>query len=252
MAEKMICPHCGSEQFMAFIKRGCIVESNGVDKDGKPTFKVVKEGSKDNYEIELFKCVSCSNPLNPDDLISGTKCKKCGKPVNPADLNEDGVCSVCAMLDDDPSLGSASTETLLRLLAEARKGANPVKRKIAAKEEKAAKVEEKAAATAQTTNINDILEEPDQVQPEEKPKKTRAKAQKKKAADKEENVADKGNVQPEQGQKPEQELADGQDAPFPDLSGSMNAPEPEQAPAPQEAGNNEGFQMFDETEEQPF
>ena len=61
-------------------------------------------------------------------------------------------------------------------LAEARKNANPVKSKIESKEEKAAKVEKKAtAATAQTTDINDIIGGSEEQKAEE-PKKKREKA----------------------------------------------------------------------------
>lgn len=261
---KKICPHCGSEQFMAFIKRGGIVQSDGIDKDGNPIFKVVKEGAKDNYEIELFKCVKCNAQITADDLIAGAKCKKCGKPVNPADLNENGVCNVCAMLDEDPSLGKASTEDLLRLLAEARKNANPVKNKIEAKEEKAAKVEKKAEAAAQTTDINDIIGTSEEQKAEE-PKKKREKAPRtrKTAAKKQEEtetpVEEQQEPTPQEQEKAVNDIANSQEAPFPDvqtdLSGSMNAPE--EAPPvteteqPENTGNN-GFQMFDDDGEQPF
>lgn len=262
---RKICPHCGSEQFMAFIKRGGIVQSD-VDKDGNSIFKVVKEGAKDNYEIELFKCVKCNAQITAEDLITSARCKKCGKPVNPADLNKNGVCSVCAMLDEDPSLGEASTEDLLRLLAEARKNANPVKSKIESKEEKAAKVEKKAtAATAQTTDINDIIGGSEEQKAEE-PKKKREKASRtrKAAAKKQEEpevpVEETGKQQEPTSQEQEEavkNITDSQEAPFPDvqtdLNSSMNVPE-EMPPVTEQSENtgNSAFQMFDDDGEQPF
>ena len=249
--EKKMCPHCGSMQFAAFIKRGGIVESNGVDANGRPLYTIIREGAKENYEVELFKCAKCQKEITEADLIGSIKCKKCGKMVSHKDLNDDGVCVVCSLLEANPAIGQMSIDDLRLMVARLAQQHNPVKDSVAAKTEKAEAIEKKAEEAAKseapaeqpveaTSDINDILGNDESAAPAATPAKPkrRTKATKKTA---------------EQPQA-EEAIADGQEAPFPDVADNMNPPEEalqEEQPATADGGNQ--FKMFDDDDtDQPF
>lgn len=277
MDAKKICPHCGGTQFMAYIKRGGIVETDGLDKEGNQKFKIIKEGGKDNFEVEIIKCVKCQNDITQDDLVESGKCKKCGKIMNPADLNENGICPVCAMLDANPNIANMSKDDLQFMLAKLMMQNNSVKKDIAAKENKAAKAEAKAtpkmqaqapapqpqAAPAAEISADDVLNnvlggaapEAASAAPagdEEGAKKGTRKKLKKGA------TAPAGETTAESAQDTadaQEEIANSQDAPFPEVDNGVmdQAAQPQQqAEQPIGAGNDGTFKMFDEGEEQPF
>lgn len=272
---KKICPHCGGTQFMAYVKRGCIVESEGINEDDSPKFKLVKEGAKENYELEILKCAKCQHNVTEADLIAGSKCKKCGKPVNPNDLNEEGLCPVCSMLATNPAIANMSADDLRFMLAKVLQQSNSVKKDIDAKTEKAEQVEAKAkevteqkasvdaADTSGDNVLNDILggeAAPAEQQPEEKPKRKRRAVKKstETVAPESETASEKADEEKtdEPEESAEETLSENQDAPFPDVTdGMMNVPEEQAAPqaaaAPTTGG---GFQMFDDEEDtdQPF
>lgn len=252
---------------MAYIKRGGIVEADGVGQDGKPKFKILKEGAKDNFEVEIIKCAKCQKDITEADLVESGKCKKCGRMVNPTDLNDAGVCPVCAMLETNPEINDMSVDDLKFMVAKMMMQNSSVKKDISSKEDKADKVEAKAAG--KTKEETPVVEEPAQEKTgddilndvlggstaptkEEPPKKPRRKM--KKATAKAEDTPD-GTAESTQEDAAE-EIAESQDAPFPDIDGAMNQPEEapgqEQGEQPIGAGNDP-FKMFDDNEEdQPF
>lgn len=246
---KRICPQCGGNQFMAYIKRGGVVESDGVDKDGNPRFKILKEGAKDNYEIEIIKCAKCRTSIGAADLSAGAKCKSCGEFVNPEELNETGICCVCEAMEADPTLKDASPRDILRRFLKRTAPVNTaVKAEVSAKA-----VEEKMAESASEQSADDMLNgmlDGGQQQAAPEAKTRRKKAQRKPAEAQQETVS---NVPEQQMQAEEsgQDIADAQEAPFPDVSGSMG---PSMGMSQTEAQQTAdvGFQMFDDESEQPF
>lgn len=276
--QKRICPHCGGTQFMAYIKRGGIVETNGLDKNGIPLFKIIKEGAKDNFEIEIVKCAKCQTDLTQADLVESGKCKKCGRMVNPTDLNETGVCPVCAVLETNPEINDMSVDDLKFMVAKMMMQNSSVKQDISAKEAKAKMVEDKIAAATQEGTpkeevvpaaedtstpakeksgedvLNDVLnggKEADPVTEDAKPK--RRKMKKGTGSNKDTENASETPQEVTENQtndaQAQEEIAGSQDAPFPDINdGMMNQPQEEQP-----IGAGGGFKMFDESEEeQPF
>lgn len=273
MAEKKMCPHCGSQMFMVKIVRAGLAEFT---TDPNEPCKVLKE-SKDKFDIEIVGCARCKEAVAETDLVTGVKCKECGRVVGPMDVNADGICNVCEAVKQRTELASASREDLIKMLLDAEKKVNPV----AAKMEKQIEKADVAPATVpDVTNapmdINDILDAPAEEQPAEK-KKTRTKSRKKKddavdesATETTEEAEATEEVVEETEQNTEgakeapvvteevvDDIANQQEAPFPDIA--MNPPV-EEVTAPsvpvveQPAQDGEqpigaDFRMFDEEEE---
>ena len=280
MATKKMCPHCGGTMFMGAITRACIVEVFAPDKEGEEeSFNVSKE-TKDKYSIEVVKCIRCKRDVSKDELITGVVCKECGRAVAPDDLNKDGICSVCEAKKTRSELANASQDDLIRMLLEAEKRSSSVSEKISKKVEQAEAVNN----SANDDTIDDAAVDIKAEESTGKETKKRAKAPRGRKKNTDETAED-NESKPETEDKPANEnksekqsedvkeavndLANSQEAPFPDFPG-MNAPtesEPEAAEdsskesEPVQENNNsedeesvnaqEPFQMFDENEE-PF
>ena len=279
MATKKMCPHCGGTMFMGAITRACIVEVFAPDKEGEEeSFNVSKE-TKDKYSIEVVKCIRCKRDVSKDELITGVVCKECGRAVAPDDLNKDGICSVCEAKKTRSELANASQDDLIRMLLEAEKRSSSVSEKISKKVEQAEAVNNSANDDTTDDSAVDIKAE----ESTGKETKKRAKAPRGRKKNTDETVEgneskpetenkpadDKSEKQNEDVKEAVDDLANSQEAPFPDFPG-MNAPtesEPETAEdsskesEPVQENNNledeesvnaqEPFQMFDENEE-PF
>ena len=279
MATKKMCPHCGGTMFMGAITRACIVEVFAPDKEGEEeSFNVSKE-TKDKYSIEVVKCIRCKRDVSKDELITGVVCKECGRAVAPDDLNKDGICSVCEAKKTRSELANASQDDLIRMLLEAEKRSSSVSEKISKKVEKAEAVNN--SANDDTTDDAAVDTKAEESTGKETKKRAKAPRGRKKNTDEtvEGNESkpetenkpadDKSEKQSEDVKEAVDDLANSQEAPFPDFPG-MNAPtesEPEAAEdsskesEPIQENNNledeesvnaqEPFQMFDENEE-PF
>lgn len=273
-----VCPKCGSKTLMAVVRRGGIVESKGIDENGNPIFELVRENTN-KFDLEIIGCASCKTKLTTADLIGGVVCKHCGKMVAPDDLDESGNCSTCSMLIKNPELENASQEDLLRLLAQAYRGMNPLSTSIDKKIEMGEAMETEAAqanspAPQTHTAADDILS--GNVPQDVQEKKTRRRAVRKKSSDSttgaeesSENLVQNGQeaTQDAPEEKPEEvpaietnvaeeALAGAQEAPFPEVPQEYQAPtipggegEPEPAPQP-EPQSTGGFQMFDAEEDE--
>ena len=280
MATKKMCPHCGGTMFMGAITRACIVEVFAPDKEGEEeSFNVSKE-TKDKYSIEVVKCIRCKRDVSKDELITGVVCKECGRAVAPDDLNKDGICSVCEAKKTRSELANASQDDLIRMLLEAEKRSSSVSEKISKKVEQAEAVNN--SANNDTTDDAAIDTKTEESTEKETKKRAKAPRGRKKNTD---ETAEGNESKPETEDKPADEnksekqsenmkeavddLANSQEAPFPDFP-EMNAPtesEPQVAEdsskesEPVQENNNsedeesvnaqEPFQMFDENEE-PF
>ena len=279
MATKKMCPHCGGTMFMGAITRACIVEVFAPDKEGEEeSFNVSKE-TKDKYSIEVVKCIRCKRDVSKDELITGVVCKECGRPVTPDDLNKDGICSVCEAKKTRSELANASQDDLIRMLLEAEKRSSSVSEKISKKVEQAEAVNN--SANDDTTDDAAVDTKAEESTGKETKKRAKAPRGRKKNTDEtvegNENkpeienkpADDKSEKQSEDVKEAVDDLANSQEAPFPDFPG-MNAPtesEPQAAEdsskesEPIQENNNsedeesvnaqEPFQMFDENEE-PF
>ena len=279
MATKKMCPHCGGTMFMGAITRACIVEVFAPDKEGEEeSFNVSKE-TKDKYSIEVVKCIRCKRDVSKDKLITGVVCKECGRAVAPDDLNKDGICSVCEAKKTRSELANASQDDLIRMLLEAEKRSSSVSEKISKKVEQAEAVNN----SANDDTTGDAVVDTKAEESTGKETKKRAKAPRGRKKNTDETVEgneskpetenkpadDKSEKQSEDVKEAVDDLANSQEAPFPDFPG-MNAPtelEPEAAEDSskeselvQENNNSEDeesvnaqepFQMFDENEE-PF
>ena len=287
MATKKMCPHCGGTMFMGAITRACIVEVFAPDKEGEEeSFNVSKE-TKDKYSIEVVKCIRCKRDVSKDELITGVVCKECGRPVAPDDLNKDGICSVCEAKKTRSELANASQDDLIRMLLEAEKRSSSVSEKISKKVEQAEAVNNSAnddttGDAAVDTKAEELTKKAEESTGKETKKRAKAPRGRKKNTDEtaegnesksetEDKPTDdnKSEKQSEDIKEAVDNLANSQEAPFPDFPG-MNAPtesEPEAAEdsfkesEPVQENNNsedkesvnaqEPFQMFDENEE-PF
>lgn len=257
MADNKVCPHCGSKMFVAGITRGCVVE---VTNNADDPFKLLKESAK-GFEIEIVKCARCKTDLTMDDLVMGIACKECGKVVSPSELDENGVCDVCVAVKQRSDIANASREELIKMLLNAEKGVNPIAAKVEKQLQKAEEVENA------TVVPDDVL---DDDTTEEQPKtKARRKPQNKKkvetpdsdASEKEatEAVAKEAPVTTEEVVEATNDLANSQDAPFPDVMADvMNPPVMEAVPvaeptvevaAETEQPVGAGFEMFPSDDE---
>ena len=279
MATKKMCPHCGGTMFMGAITRACIVEVFAPDKEGEEeSFNVSKE-TKDKYSIEVVKCIRCKRDVSKDELITGVVCKECGRAVAPDDLNKDGICSVCEAKKTRSELANASQDDLIRMLLEAEKRSSSVSEKISKKVEQAEAVNNSANDdTTDDATVDTKAEEPTEKETKKRAKAPRgrkkntdetAECNENKPETEDKPADDKSEKQSENVKEAVDDLANSQEAPFPDFPG-MNAPtesEPETAEdsskeseSVQENNNSddeesvnaqEPFQMFDENEE-PF
>ena len=277
MATKKMCPHCGGTMFMGAITRACIVEVFAPDKEGEEeSFNVSKE-TKDKYSIEVVKCIRCKRDVSKDELITGVICKECGRAVAPDDLNKDGICSVCEAKKTRSELANASQDDLIRMLLEAEKRSSSVSEKISKKVEQAEAVNN--SANDDTTDDAAVDTKAEESTGKETKKRAKAPRGRKKNTDEtvEGNESksetdnkpadDKSEKQSEDVKEAGDDLANSQEAPFPDFPG-MNAPTESETQAvedsskePVQENNNlddeesvnaqEPFQMFDENEE-PF
>ena len=285
MATKKMCPHCGGTMFMGAITRACIVEVFAPDKEGEEeSFNVSKE-TKDKYSIEVVKCIRCKRDVSKDELITGVVCKECGRPVAPDDLNKDGICSVCEAKKTRSELANASQDDLIRMLLEAEKRSSSVSEKISKKVEQAEAVNNSAnddttGDAAVDTKAEELTKKAEESTEKETKKRAKAPRGRKKNTDEtaegnesksetEDKPTDdnKSEKQSEDIKEAVDNLANSQEAPFPDFPG-MNAPTESETQAAEDSSkelvqenNNledeesvnaqEPFQMFDENEE-PF
>ena len=276
MSQIKVCPHCGSKMFVGAITRGCAVESI-IDENGNPNFKLIKESSGDKYDLEILKCCRCKADINKDDLVEGVPCKECGKVVSPDELNEEGICEVCMAVKQRTELANASKEDLIMMLLDAEKKANSVIAKVEKQVKKAEKIETKQL----TNNVSDDIDNTEDTKEDKsvtkkggrrgkikvgddtKPDDNREdKTDDVKVEDKQEDVKEEEKVTDEEVAKAVDDIANQQDAPFPDLNDNgnstkdvapipMNPPEPvQEVSVPQE--NTEGFKMFDDRDDEPF
>ena len=242
-----VCPHCGSSMFAAKIIRGCIVESN---EDG--TFKIMKE-STNKYDIEIVKCGRCKKDITEDDLVTGVTCKECGKVVNPSEIGEDGICDICKAKKERSELANASTEDLIRMLLKAEKMAKSVS--VPTQES----VQEDTKEDTESNNTEEESPEPE--------KKTRRRKVKKNQET--ENTTDESqpesvsenapveektseeNAEQKETAKAVNDIANQQEAPFPDIPMESESEQPLPAMNPPEtSGQTEesfgvsDFEMF--------
>lgn len=236
MEEKRMCPHCGSQMFMAKVIRPCLME---VTTDPNESYKVLKE-NKDKFDIEIVGCARCREAVTETDLVTGVKCKECGRIVSPMDINEEHICNVCVAVKQRTELANASREDLIQMLLSAEKKVNPVAVKM-----------EKQIEKANTVIEEEVQDDTEQVSVDDK--KPKRKASRKKKEDTEDAMQESEDLIPVETEAVE-DIANQQEAPFPDLS--MNLPEPtveEQLEQPavntEEQSVGAEFHMFEEDED---
>ena len=236
MVEKRMCPHCGSQMFMAKVIRPCLME---VTTDPNEPYKVLKE-NKDKFDIEIVGCARCREAVTETDLVTGVKCKECGRIVSPMDINEEHICNVCVAVKQRTELANASREELIQMLLSAEKKVNPVAVKMEKQIEKANTVTEEVQDDTEQISADD--------------KKPKRKASRKKKEDTEDVVQENEDLVPVETEAIE-EIANQQEAPFPDLP--MNLPESviiEEQPqsvvnVQEEQSVGAEFHMFEEDED---
>lgn len=281
MAENKVCPHCGSKMFVAAITRGGIVEVHAAENEGeKDTYTILKE-SKDKYDVEFIKCAKCHEPIKAEDLLAGVKCAECGRVASPNDL-VDGLCPVCKAQKDRAELANASREDLIMMLLNAEKSSST--KSIDKKIEKAIEVENSVktdAVVQEVPEVPDVAAEESVSEPEKKTRKRRKKktddttdvdTSTEEIDESEESVEESTDVVEESvdvSESPVEEstveaqndVANQQDAPWPDMNGlPMNLPveervsESEAAPVATATNEEEpvgSFPMF-ENDDEPF
>lgn len=265
---RKVCPHCGNTLFAAAITMACIVETT--DDETNP-FKMMKKGDESKAEIKVVKCMRCKADVTNEELLTGVACKECGRVVMPESLNADGICEVCVAKKERKELQNATPEQLIAMLlaAEKKAGMKSVDTKVAKAEEAAEAVTQKAEAAAEKKDQEKAEETTAKKSGKGKRGKAKASAVKEdseKTEDEGENAPTEENpVTENEVAAAEKEIADGQEAPFPDtdaLAGIINPPaeeavtaaEPapvEEQPAAEQAAPAP-FAMFDNDEEQPF
>ena len=242
-----VCPHCGSSMFAAKIIRGCIVESN---EDG--TFKIMKE-STNKYDIEIVKCGRCKKDITEDDLVTGVTCKECGKVVNPSEIGEDGICDICKAKKERSELANASTEDLIRMLLKAEKMAKSVS--VPTQES----VQEDTKEDTESNNTEEESSEPEKKTRRRKVKKTQEtenttdKSQPESVSEDapvEEKTSEE-NAEQKETAEAVNDIANQQEAPFPDIPMESESEQPLPAMNPPEtSGQTEesfgvsDFEMF--------
>ncbi len=247
MATIKVCPHCGSNQLMAYIKRSCLVETNGVDAEGNVTFNIIKQNPKDR--IEVVCCVECKRPVTNEELVEGVQCKNCGAFVSsPDELDENGNCEVCAMTLANPALLQASQSDLLRLLAQAMKGKSPkaniVDKKEAQVEQVAESIVKKEEASAADVVLNGGT-------PEDVPQTKGRKKRKQDVSNEEPKPADIIEEHANHVEEAMAQIAGEQQAPFPDVKGIPTGMFPPDTPSDTQPAES-GFQMYSGDDDEPF
>lgn len=254
-AENKICPHCGSDMFMATITRGGVIKVlAAVDENTNDEIQIIKE-IQEKADIAVVKCARCRNQITQQDLIVGIKCKTCGNDTNPEDIDAEGNCVVCAAVANRQEIASASKEDLIRMLIEAEKKANPV----------VARIENKQELAEQTDKVNEATEEPMEDTAEAPAeelvvKKTRKRKNAKVVAEEEAKAPEETTTTEEPMTEAIQEevdnIANQQEAPFPDVASEQEVPVesdkledvlPGFANPVQQS--EEKFEMFDDTDD---
>ncbi len=262
MSENKLCPHCGGKMFMATITRACVVE---VTEDETP-YKILKEG-KDKFDIAILKCARCRQDVKEEDLVAAIKCKECGRLVTPADVDENGVCDVCNAMHQRTELANASKEDLVKMLLEAEKRSNPVAAKMAGKQVTVSitdKTEDGIPTGITLTPVEETeVEETEVEKPAEgsakKPRTRRRRTEEATVETTEETPAEVVEETPVEESSAVDDLANQQEAPFPDMNlpeEMTDTPQEEQTPAQesapaavQEESASTEFQMFDDGED---
>lgn len=268
MAEKRMCPHCGSQMFMVKTIRAGLAEFT---TDPNEPCKILKE-NKDKFDIEIVGCARCKANVEEADLVTGVKCKECGRIVGPMDINAEGICNVCEAVKQRAELANASREDLIKMLLDAEKKTNPVAAKMEKQIEKAeefapaptsgAKVEATDETVAEETPTETVAEEGKPKRRSTRRKKADDEPQEKEESVEEESVVESEAVA-EDTENAVNDIANQQEAPFPDLGDAMNPPVAEESapmvetpviPEPvqgEQAIGTSDFNMFDDGEE-PF
>ena len=238
-----VCPHCGSSMFAAKIIRGCIVESN---EDG--TFKIMKE-STNKYDIEIVKCGRCKKDITEDDLVTGVTCKECGKVVNPSEIGEDGICDICKAKKERSELANASTEDLIRMLLKAEKMAKSVS--VPTQES----VQEDTKEDTESNNTEEESSEPEKKTRRRKVKKTQETENTTDESQPEsvsedapvEEKTSEENAEQKETAEAVNDIANQQEAPFPDIPMESESEQPLPAMNPPEASGQteESFGVSD-------
>ena len=255
MAEKKMCPHCGSQMFMVKTIRAGLAEFT---TDPNEPCKILKE-SKDKFDIEIVGCARCKTSVTEAELVEGVKCSKCGRIVGPMDINAEGICNVCEAVQQRAELANASKEDLIKMLLDAEKKANPVASKIAKQIDKAENTD--AAITTVATESVPQDDSSDATE-EKKPRRRRKKKDDDTATDESVNAEEDAEEVEETTETADvntevavEEVANQQEAPFPDIA--MNLPEapevsePITTTVPDEQPVGADFRMFEDGEE-PF
>ena len=202
--EKKICPHCGSDMFMATITRGGIVKV-AISPDNKDVdnIEIIKE-IQDKCDVVVVKCARCRNEITAQDLIVGVKCATCGNDTSPDDIDENGNCGVCSAIINRQELANASKEDLIRMLIEAEKKINPVNDRIDKKEKLAEKSQELIQPIEETSSEAEISEpaEEKEVKPTRTPRKKK-NAKNVKNTDKEETESEETESEEPESEEPE-------------------------------------------------
>lgn len=273
------CPHCGSNVFMAKVVRAAKVESL---EDG--TYKIIQETSK--YDIEVVKCSDCKVDITEEDLLVLSPCSKCGTLTTPALLDKKGECDVCKALDTRPDLANASKEDIIRMLLKLESNNATVTDKIDKKIEKAQEISTVAQSkmdaakqaiesvangapveTEETTAPETVIEDKSKKTTTRKKRVSKkstsvtedAVEEKDSSDDNDSSTVDKTSTEesnslaPEEIQQAASNIANSQEAPFPEQEAVLKDMFSQSAP---EATSNAtlpqgGFPLFDQ-EEQSF
>lgn len=278
------CPKCGNEKLLARKITGVQVESldNG-------EFKINAEGPK--YQLEIVGCAKCKAEFNESELVEMVQCKKCGKYVDSEDLDNNGECDICQALSQRPELAEMSKEDILRMMLKLERStlnvspastsiintqeATPAQVSSVAEEKmKAAQVainnasndfskeiiketeQELKIEQEQLTQAQQVMNPPvENIEAEEVEKPRRGRKPRKKTETSEEEITEVQEISEEQIEQSANEIAEFQEAPFPEQDNDMKQmfEEPvsqEQTVPPVPNQSSSPFQMFDE--EQSF
>lgn len=258
------CPKCGNARLLA--KKITSVQIESLDNG---EFKINAESPK--YQLEIVGCAKCKAEFDESQLVEMTQCKKCGKYVNPTELDINGECEVCQALTENPDLANMSKEDVLRMYLRLQRSTSntmePVQPVASIQPQQAiteeipvsSVAEEKMKAAQAAINnvsnefsqeiIKETVEEQQEVQEmvedmqqeamnppviddsaveSEKPKRGRPR----KKSDVE--TSESGEVTEEQVQQSANEMADFQEAPFPEQDATMQQMFSNEPVAPQE------------------
>lgn len=263
-SENKICPHCGSDMFMATITRGGLVKVITTE-DGNDEMQIMKEMT-DKAEIHVIKCAKCKEAITENDLITGIKCKTCGAEVNPDEV-ENGNCGPCAIISENPELENASVTDILRLLAKEKQRTSYLTKHIAQKEAEAEKAESKITETEEP--VEEPTEEVQEKDPDASKKRKKRKVKNVDKSETEDAVEDpvvedvaeesepeelteqeeesvESEVTTEEVQAEVDNIANQQEAPFPDIPPEEIVTEETTTEEPEEESP---FEMFDNSDD---